>query len=805
MSQSFTGSARAFVCACICVCAVLQGVAQTVVTVGPTTGTIVQNKGGNNQVPWDIGTAVTDLATSGDLTAANVTLPTLINLELRRNSKWMLVGGFGFSIPTGATVTNITAHVERYATSGFSNPVQWSRVQLAQNTTLIGNYETLPNWPVGGSGGIESATSNNALWGSALTITDINSPDFKVGIKARIRNNQEAVLFVDYFALSITYEEENNPPCTITLSPSIFTLCEDEPVQLDISGGNLTSFSPFLASSCTGCADPIVAQMGLGQTVYTVHGQNPAGEECLPASLTITTVNDDCDLEDVQPEPGASWNNYGAYVRIETDPILNVHGSLYNFDQQGVTTTSGHYENLGTIRVSEYWTNNSATGVFETAEGKVELIGVDQVIRGTAATRFNNLTLLEPGKKSQYVDAEVRGTLDLQDAELAVRDQTMHISNPATTSVIRGNGHVTSDEAYGWLERDMNTSASYLFPFAAFDANGTTRYRPIALTPASSGPDAFRSRLVWANATTGGFSNTAGNVQLVNPKFYHVLEQTTQASGADLEAIDVHFNLAEDGTFTALGDYSSGSWANAQQLSMNHVASPALSTIGTAAHPNPLNTANRIALMMAGFTINTSNFGNGTGTVYTITDPTLTTGPTQTGGGTKTEIPTQLPDDGDTDIYVINVEGTDTSTPTNISIEVDNNLTVSNVTVGTSAGNLPLSTNLYNITSTGIELLSAPDEPGPDCDNLFTVQLIDGIYLNQGDNFIMTGASTIANDIYINLTNTATDVTYQVSAANGNDLETQGVELVAGAHPSGPYNFEVVLPNSTLKGKFILK
>lgn len=233
-------------------------------------------------------------------------------------------------------------------------------------------------------------------------------------------------------------------------------------------------------------------------------------------------------------------NNTG---RIDNAGNLIVEGDFINSDvATGNTNSTGIYDIYGN------WVNNAN---FTADESTVQLSGTNQLITGSQKTTFYNLSLVGNGVKTQTIDAQVDGTLDLRDAELATDIYEMLVSNTNTNAVLRNSGFVSSLQT-GKLSRNTNSTDSYLFPTGS--SLGTPRYRPIAVTPATANNNTYGARLANTIATAEGFDieNTSDELCEVNPLFYHHVHRT---NGADAATISFFYNNATDGDWTTIAHW----------------------------------------------------------------------------------------------------------------------------------------------------------------------------------------------------------------------------------------------------------
>jgi len=100
----------------------------------------------------------------------------------RESSNYLVVTGFGFTVPPGATIRGITVDVENSA-SGVG--VSDARVRLTRGGTILPTDHASPvAWPVGVDGTLTYGSATD-LWGATWTAADIDAADFGVAISAQ--------------------------------------------------------------------------------------------------------------------------------------------------------------------------------------------------------------------------------------------------------------------------------------------------------------------------------------------------------------------------------------------------------------------------------------------------------------------------------------------------------------------------------------------------------------------------------------------------------------------------------------------
>lgn len=281
--------------------------------------------------------------------------------------------------------------------------------------------------------------------------------------------------------------------------------------------------------------------------------------------------------------------NDGSDITIQSGVIVHVEGGVINQDNGA---NIGIISNNGTLRVQGDWTNNSSANAFVASmAGTTELFGAAQQITGSTPTYFNTLSLTGSGIKTQTVNAQVDGVLNLNDRELATQANNMYITNTAVASITRTGGFVStpvqgfvSSTSNGKLLRNTNSTGTYVYHVGS--SLPPARYRPVTLKPASSAPHTFGVRLVNNDPNLDGFSRftkqaTLGNI---NVNWYERINRTNGTSGADIAiyADDVQDGIAS-WPLTKMTQWGVNAppvqWFDMGPVNVNAAASPNLGNV----------------------------------------------------------------------------------------------------------------------------------------------------------------------------------------------------------------------------------
>ncbi len=180
--------------------------------------------------------------------------------------------------------------------------------------------------------------------------------------------------------------------------------------------------------------------------------------------------------------------NKGSAITVQFGGLVYIQGEVVNTDNGA---NVGLINNSGTITLSGDWTNNSSSSALVSNSGLVELNGALQLIKGTQPTTFNNLTLLGTNIKRLNINTFVGGTngvLNLTARTLDLNSNTLFVTNPLSSAIVRTSGYVLSETpsipGYGTIQWNLgNNIGNYEFPFGTNTAN----YIPFFYTISSAG------------------------------------------------------------------------------------------------------------------------------------------------------------------------------------------------------------------------------------------------------------------------------------------------------------------------------
>lgn len=125
-------------------------------------------------------------------------------------SYYIIITNFGFTIPSGATITGIIVEIERKAIIAGAGTCKDNRLRIIKGgsiqTTDLADTGTI--WPTTDT--YKTYGSSSELWGTTWTDTDINSSTFGVVISASLRGLPGkffSYAYVDHIRITVHYTE----------------------------------------------------------------------------------------------------------------------------------------------------------------------------------------------------------------------------------------------------------------------------------------------------------------------------------------------------------------------------------------------------------------------------------------------------------------------------------------------------------------------------------------------------------------------------------------------------------------------
>lgn len=122
-------------------------------------------------------------------------------------SNYLTATGFGFSIPSGATIDGITVDILKMRVAGGIGNARDNSIKIIQGGVISGvSRANAINWPTTFT--YVTYGSSSDLWGVSWTDTDINASNFGIAISGRgtgAKPAQRKRLRVDFVRITIDY------------------------------------------------------------------------------------------------------------------------------------------------------------------------------------------------------------------------------------------------------------------------------------------------------------------------------------------------------------------------------------------------------------------------------------------------------------------------------------------------------------------------------------------------------------------------------------------------------------------------
>ncbi|MBI3141796.1 MAG: T9SS type A sorting domain-containing protein [Bacteroidetes bacterium] len=121
-----------------------------------------------------------------------------------RNSEYLEITGFGFSIPSTATIVGIVVNMEKAASNGSS--VKDYNIYLTKNgssNTGSDYSNTSDYW--GTSDAVETYGGATDLWGTTWAYSDINSANFGLRVQASNYAGSSRTAYIDHVTIEVFY------------------------------------------------------------------------------------------------------------------------------------------------------------------------------------------------------------------------------------------------------------------------------------------------------------------------------------------------------------------------------------------------------------------------------------------------------------------------------------------------------------------------------------------------------------------------------------------------------------------------
>lgn len=229
---------------------------------------------------------------------------------------------------------------------------------------------------------------------------------------------------------------------------------------------------------------------------------------------------------------------------------VHIEGSFVNTN--GIA--DGYSSNAGQYIVSKDWVNNAT---FNADQSKVFLHGGNQLITGNNPTTFFDLICETPSTtKKQTLDANVDGTLTLNNNELATDAYRMTVLNPSSAAIVVNgvNDAFVSSTGVGKLVRKTNSTDEYLFPLG-WNNSGLILKREVSFIPNDASNHSYEARFAFNTLSTStttddgyAIATKEANIQSGNDKFYHLLRSADNTPAS----LAIFYDPNNDGQWSSI-------------------------------------------------------------------------------------------------------------------------------------------------------------------------------------------------------------------------------------------------------------
>lgn len=198
------------------------------------------------------------------------------------SSYYLTATGFGFALPSGATVDGIVAEIERYRDpGGFFGGVIDNSVRIIKGGTIGSTGKASgTSWPT--SDTVASYGSSSDLWGETWSYSDINASDFGLALSIKGTSTTGGIGYVDHIKITVYYTElgkTGSASSTMSVSAAravVYVESGSASLSLSSSGWRSGRDYPGHAETgfgCSGSKTVISVRAGRGSATMSAAGQ----------------------------------------------------------------------------------------------------------------------------------------------------------------------------------------------------------------------------------------------------------------------------------------------------------------------------------------------------------------------------------------------------------------------------------------------------------------------------------------------------------------------------------------------------
>ena len=380
------------------------------------------------------------------------------------DSYYLKVTGFGFSIPSGATINGIQVDIERYANYGGTQRwVEDERVRIVKGGTIMSTQDkakTGTKWPVLAGEAYTSYGSSSDLWGETWTYSDINSANFGVAIAAE-RNgattSNAVIAYIDHVRITVTYT-----PAFSTNYRSIGTGGTIyQTGTASCSASATVTFSGSLPTN-VGKGDKLTIDVDGTPEVGYILSRDSSSQVTLQSAMTGTYTNQDFTIaraySTLQAWEDDRSGDLVSYNRIEVGVAYNDGTFTAGVTIDGSTTDSTRYMWL-TVADGQRHNGTAGTGV-----------KIDPTTAGNVITVSDNYTIVDGfeitgfgSAGGLYSGVQINGASTVTVRRMLIHDDVLNASSKGILDYLTGGGHsIYNNIIYGGSQANAIQAGIYI-------------------------------------------------------------------------------------------------------------------------------------------------------------------------------------------------------------------------------------------------------------------------------------------------------------------------------------------------------
>lgn len=151
---------------------------------------VVANTAGGALSVTGSATSFADSSSAGTV-AWKTTTNTVTAGSLTITSHYLLCTGFGFALPTNATINGLVATIQETASAG--GKIKDNSVKLLTSSTLTGTEHALTSSWANGTANVTYGTTTDT-WGITISAANVNNSGFGLGISVTVSHSSNAVV-----------------------------------------------------------------------------------------------------------------------------------------------------------------------------------------------------------------------------------------------------------------------------------------------------------------------------------------------------------------------------------------------------------------------------------------------------------------------------------------------------------------------------------------------------------------------------------------------------------------------------------